>query len=80
MGVIMELLGNILPWVQVALSVALILLVLMQQSEAGLGNAFGGSSGGQSFRTKRGLEKVFFIATIVISILFGASALLALFI
>ena len=76
----MELLGNILPWIQVILSLALIVLVLVQQSEAGLGNAFGGSSGGQSFRTKRGLEKGIFIATVIVSVLFGASALLALFI
>lgn len=69
-----------LPWIQIGLSAILITLVLLQQSEAGLGSAFG-NSGGESFRrTKRGAEKGIFIATIIVGILFAVSAAVALFI
>ena len=63
--------AEIIPYVQIVLSALLILGVLLQQSEAGLGGAFGG---GDSFssghHSKRGAEKIVFIATIVIAILF----------
>ena len=53
--------------------------VLIQQSEAGVGGAFGGGDGFSSGNhTKRGAEKVIFIGTIVISILFAASAFIIL--
>ncbi len=65
----------LLPWIQVALSVLMIGAILLQQNEAGLGAAFGGGdSSGPNFR-KRGIEKVMFIATIVIAVLFALSAL-----
>ena len=71
-------LATILPWIQIVLSVILVALVLLQQSEAGLGSAFGGSGGGDGIaRTRRGAEKFIFQATIVVGILFAASALLA---
>ncbi len=76
----MELLTKIQPWAQIILSILLIGAVLLQQSEAGLGSAFGGDQSGQAFRTKRGLEKWMFIATIVLAILFGATAIAALFV
>lgn len=70
----MEIIIKILPWLQIGLSVLLIGIILLQQSEAGIG----GSLGGGQIRTKRGLEKFLFIATIVIAILFAATSLLAL--
>ena len=73
----MQSLQQYIPYVQIVLSVILIVLILMQKNEAGLGSAFGGGST-SSFRTKRGLEKVLFNSTIVISVLFVASAILAL--
>lgn len=69
----METLITILPWIQIALSALLIGVILIQQSEAGIG----GNMGGGQHRTKRGLEKALFIATIIIAILFAASALVA---
>ncbi len=64
---------GIIPYVQIVLSVLLIIGVLLQQSEGSVGSAFGG---GDSFssghHTKRGAEKTIFIATIVIAILFAA--------
>ena len=58
---------------QVAISVLLIASVLLQQQGAGLGSVFGGE--GNVFRTKRGLEKGLFYATIVLAVLFMASGI-----
>lgn len=66
---------QILPYVQIALSVLLVGGVLLQRSEAGLGGAFGGDSFSTNHYTKRGPEKAIFIATIVIAVLFAASSL-----
>ena len=74
----MELLVAILPWIQIGLSVGLVVVILLQQNESGMGAAFGGSSGDGFQRTKRGAEKVFFNITIVLGILFALSALAAL--
>ncbi len=59
---------NILTIVQVAVSCLLIIAILLQQQGVGLGATFGGD--GNSFRTKRGLEKGLFYATIVLATLF----------
>jgi preprotein translocase subunit SecG len=68
----------ILPIIQIVLAVLITAAVLLQQSEAGLGGAFGGSDSVSSWRTRRGFEKFLFVATIVLAVLFIASALLAL--
>ncbi|OJI08967.1 MAG: preprotein translocase subunit SecG [Candidatus Vogelbacteria bacterium CG10_big_fil_rev_8_21_14_0_10_49_38] len=76
----MSSLSVLLPYAQIVLSVLLVGAILLQQSEGSLGSAFGGSqSGASGWRTKRGLEKQLFIATIVLAILFALSAALALF-
>lgn len=63
--------AGIIPYIQIILSVLLIGGILLQQSEAGLGGAFGGGDGFSSgHHTKRGAEKTIFIATIVIAIAF----------
>lgn len=54
--------------VQVIISAALILFILMQASGAGLGSIFGGT--GSVFKTKRGLERLMFNVTIIFSVLF----------
>jgi protein translocase SecG subunit len=65
---------DLIPYVQIALSVLLIGGVLLQRSEAGLGGAFGGDSFSSGHHTKRGGERVVFIATIIIAILFVATS------
>jgi len=69
------LIPQFIPYAQIVLSILLIIAVLLQQSEASLGTAFGG---GDSFssghHTKRGAEKTLFIATIIIAILFAATS------
>jgi len=76
----MQLLINILPWIQVALAIVLVVIILLQQSSAGAGGAFGGSDGGSINQTRRGFEKILFRTTIIISILFTISVFTALFI
>jgi len=69
---------SLIPYVQIALSVLLVGGVLLQRSEAGLGGAFGGDSFSSGHHTKRGGEKVIFIATIVIAVLFVATSFILL--
>lgn len=70
---------TILPYIQIILSVLLVATILLQQTDAGLGGAFGGSDTmGPGHHTRRGPEKVLFYATIIIAVLFALSALLAL--
>lgn len=69
---------SLIPYIQIALSVLLIGGVLLQRSEAGLGGAFGGDSFSSGHYTKRGGEKVVFIATIIIAILFVATSFILL--
>lgn len=77
----MELLKHALPWVQIILSIVLIGLILLQRSGAELGGAFGGGdAGGGTLYTRRGAERIFFIATIVCGVLFVAASFVALLI
>lgn len=64
---------NVLSIAQLVLAILLTASILMQSNEAGLGAGFGGD--GNTYRTKRGLEKKIFHATIVFSILFFGVAL-----
>ncbi len=76
----MELLVNILPWIQIILSLILVAIILLQQSSAGVGGAFGGGDGGAINHTRRGFEKLLFRATIIIAILFVFSIFIEIFI
>ncbi|MBI3633041.1 MAG: preprotein translocase subunit SecG [Candidatus Vogelbacteria bacterium] len=71
---------KLLPWVQILLSIVLVVLVMLQQSEAGLGAWSGGTSGANNFRSKRGAEKFIFMATVVVALAFILSAIAALFV
>lgn len=62
-----------LPYVQLVLSILLMISILLQNRGAGLSAAFGGDFGG--FYTKRGLEKFLFIASSILGFLFIANAL-----
>lgn len=63
---------------QIIISAVIIILILLQDpSEAG-GVFGGGTNYGGFYQTKRGLEKVVFVATIVFAVLFAALALLNL--
>jgi preprotein translocase subunit SecG len=75
----MSAISSILPYIQIAISALLILAILLQQSGAANGGALGGSDNTSSvFHTRRGLEKLLFISTIVLGVLFALSAFAAL--
>lgn len=59
---------NVITIAQIAVSILLVVAILLQQQGAGLSATFGGD--GNAFRTKRGLEKGLFYATIVLGALF----------
>ncbi len=62
--------------VQIILSVALITAIVLQSKGAGLGGLTGGSEGGGVFRARRGVEKLLFNITVVLSIAFFVTAVI----
>lgn len=76
----MSLLAQILPYIQIILSVILVLAILLQQSSAGVGGALGGSDTATFHQTRRGFEKFLFFLTIICGILFASSAFLSIMI
>ncbi len=54
--------------VQIIISVALIISILMQTRGAGLGSVFGGT--GTVFKTRRGIDKMLFWLTVGFSVAF----------
>lgn len=71
-------LGQILTILQIILSAFLIVAILLQQRGAGSSAITGGGSA--SYYTKRGFEKILFVATIILAILFLATAFASLII
>jgi preprotein translocase subunit SecG len=69
----MEILAEYLPYIQIVLSILLVTGVLLQQSSSGLGGAFGDNFSA-GFHTRRGFEKTLFNGTLIIALLFIASA------
>ncbi len=63
--------------IQIILSVAVILFILLQVRGAGLGSAFGGSSAGSVFKTRRGVERLIFNLTITFVVLFAIISVLS---
>lgn len=67
------MISTILNIAQIVLAAILVVSILLQARGTGLGVAFGGE--GNIYRTKRGVEKVLFYATIVTAVLFFGVAL-----
>jgi preprotein translocase subunit SecG len=61
--------------IQIILSVTITVLLLLQAKGAGLGGIFGGESG--IYRTRRGIEKTLYQATIGLVIVFFVLALVS---
>ncbi|NIT03437.1 preprotein translocase subunit SecG, partial [Candidatus Saccharibacteria bacterium] len=53
---------EVLIILQLGIAIALITSILMQARGTGLGNIFGGGS--ESYRSKRGVERILFLTTI----------------
>ena len=64
---------NILLISQIVLSIIIATLILLQAQGTGLGSTWGG--GGETYHTKRGLEKVLFYLTIAAITIFAAVSL-----
>lgn len=71
----MQSLIPLIPYAQMGLALLLVIGVLLQQRGTGLGSTFGGA--GVGYSTKRGAEKVIFYFTVVVSILFILTSILA---
>jgi preprotein translocase subunit SecG len=68
-----------MPYIQIGISALLIIAVLLQHSGAQNGGALGGGDNMSSvFHTRRGLEKLLFIATIVLGVLFAVTSFISL--
>lgn len=64
-----------IPVIQILSAVILIGLVLIQTKGVGLSGALGG--GGEVFYTRRGAEKIIFVSTIIIGIIFVSGSLVS---
>ncbi|PZC49906.1 MAG: preprotein translocase subunit SecG [Chloroflexi bacterium] len=69
--------SDIINVFQILVALILIAAVLMQAKGAGMGNIFGGT-GGESFRTRRGVERVLFRATIGLIVVFVGLSIAAI--
>lgn len=74
----MQIISTILPIVQLVLAILLIVLVLLQRSSDGIEGALGGGASNMTYFARRGAERILFISTIVVAVLFAASAILAI--
>lgn len=63
---------------QIVISIFLMLAILIQEKGVGLSASFGG--GGEFYRSKRGVDHMLFIVTIVLSVLFILSSVAFIFI
>jgi protein translocase SecG subunit len=61
---------------QLVVSLGLVVLVLLQAKGSGLGKSL---DGGGAYHTKKGVEKIVFIATIALATLFLATSLINAF-
>lgn len=68
---------NILTIGQIAVSLILIVLIMVQERSSGLSGVFGGG-GGAPYQTRRGVEKMMYTVTIITSIIFVVLAVLNL--
>jgi protein translocase SecG subunit len=75
---VFELFMKYLSIAQLTLSIVLIILILLQERSSGLSGMFGGGSEGGAYQTRRGFERIIFVATVVIAIAFAALSLVNL--
>lgn len=77
----MTALTTYLPYIQMILAILIIASVLIQQSDASSGGAFGGADNWNAgYHTRRGFEKIIFNITVILGILFTLLSLLAIII
>jgi preprotein translocase subunit SecG len=64
--------------IQIIISIALIALILIQSKGSGLGGIFGGDS--SIYKTRRGVEKTLFQATVGLALAFFAVSIISVLI
>jgi preprotein translocase subunit SecG len=64
--------------VQIVISVALIVVILIQAKGSGLGSIFGGDS--SIYKTRRGVEKTLYQATVGLAVAFFAMSIISVLI
>ncbi|MBP7057743.1 preprotein translocase subunit SecG [Candidatus Gracilibacteria bacterium] len=69
---------TILKVIEMVVSVLLIVAIMVQNRSSGLSSTFGG--GAPIATSKRGAEKIVFVATIVLAVLFVLLSLASLFV
>jgi preprotein translocase subunit SecG len=70
--------NQLITIIQITVSIILIGAILLQAKGTGLGSAWGG--GGEMYRSKRGVEKILYTATILLCVVFLISSILGLII
>ncbi|HYF13282.1 MAG TPA: preprotein translocase subunit SecG [Candidatus Paceibacterota bacterium] len=70
--------AGVLPYIQIVLSVLLVICILLQQTGASMGGAFGGDNFSAAYHTRRGSEKTLFYATIILGTLLALTAFVTL--
>lgn len=70
---------TILNWILIVTALLLSLSILLQHKSAGLGAGFGGG-GGNNYSSKRGVDRILTIATIILAVIFFGGALATLFV
>lgn len=68
---------NLLTIAEIIIAILLI-VVIMLQSRGDSGGMAGAMAGGQSYRSKKGLEKFLFYATIALAVLFASVSIIAI--
>lgn len=63
---------------QVIVSILLIVTIVIQEKGVGLSATFGG--GGEFYRSRRGLDRMLFVVTVVLSILFIGTSVAFIFV
>ncbi len=66
----------ILNILEIIVAILLVAVILLQAQGSGLSASFGGS--GESFRSRRSVEKVLVYATVILSVLFALFSILLL--
>ena len=74
----MNTITQLLPIIQIVLSILLILSIIFQKSGTGIEGALGGTATEMTRFTRRGSERFLFFSSIFLGILFVASALIGI--
>ena len=67
----------ILSIAQIVVSIVLIILILLQERSSGISGIFGGG-GGEFYSQRRGMERLIFLGTISLAVLFAILSVLNL--